>query len=243
MKRLLLIAIIACFFSSTAFAQISFGPKLGVNLSKYGYNYKESYYEPDVKFTAGPSVGAVLNLQINSFLAFQPSANFSIKGVAHDVKSWNSGQAVYTGYDRVRITYFETPLNLAAGIRLGQGQIQVFAGPYLAIAIMGVNRWDYEENVNGIREVSKDSKRVKFRNTVSEEDHGDEDVAFYQKPFDYGVNFGLGYKYKHLLFNAGFAMGLANLEPDKSYEVYDPKDEKYSNRTIFITAAWLFGGE
>ena len=243
MKRLLLIAIIACFISSTAFAQISFGPKVGVNLSKYGYNFKESYDEPDIKFRSGPTVGAVLNLQINSFLAFQPSANISVKGVAHDVKSWNSGQAVYTGYARVRITYFETPLNLAAGIRLGQGQIQVFAGPYLAVAIVGVNRWDYEENVNGIREVSKDSKRVKFRNTVSEEDHGDEDVAFYQKPFDYGVNFGLGYKYKHLLFNAGFAMGLANLQPDKSGVEFDPKDYKYSNRTIFITAAWLFGGE
>lgn len=243
MKRLLLIAIIACFFSSTALAQISFGPKLGVNLSKYGYNFKESYDEPNIKFRSGPTVGAVLNLQINSFLAFQPSANISIKGVAHNVNSWHSGQAVYTGYDRVRITYFETPLNLAAGIRLGQGQIQVFAGPYLAVAIVGVNRWDYEENVNGIREVSKDSKRVKFRNTVSEEDHGDEDVAFYQKPFDYGVNFGLGYKYKHLLFNAGFAMGLANLQPDMSGVEFDSKDYKYSNRTIFFTAAWLFGGE
>ena len=243
MKRLLLIAIIACFFSSTAFAQVSFGPKAGVNFSKYSYSYKESYTEPEVTFRFGQSVGAVLNLQITSFLAFQPSANITIKGVAHNVNSWNSGQAVYTGYDRTRITYFEVPLNLALGIRLGQGQIQVFAGPYIAMAIIGVERWDYEENVNGIREVSKDSKRVKFRNTVSEEDHGDEDVAYYQKPFDYGVNFGLGYKYKHLLFNAGFAMGLANLQPDMSGTEFDPKDYKYSNRTIFITAAWLFGGE
>ncbi|MCK5337257.1 MAG: PorT family protein, partial [Bacteroidales bacterium] len=192
MKRLLLIAIIACFFSSTAFTQISFGPKVGVNFSKYGYSYKESYNEPEVTFRFGQSVGAVLNLQITSFLAFQPSANISIKGVAHNVNSWDSGQAVYTGYDRVRITYFETPLNLALGIRLGQGQIQVFAGPYLAVAIIGVERWDYERNEDGIREQSKDIEKVKFRNTVSEEDHGDEDVAFYQKPFDYGVNFGLG---------------------------------------------------
>ncbi|MCK5079871.1 MAG: PorT family protein [Bacteroidales bacterium] len=242
MKRLLLIAIIACFFSSTAFTQISFGPKVGVNFSKYGYSYKESYNEPEVTFRFGQSVGAVLNLQITSFLAFQPSANISIKGVAHNVNSWDSGQAVYTGYDRVRITYFETPLNLALGIRLGQGQIQVFAGPYLAVAIIGVERWDYERNEDGIREQSKDIEKVKFRNTVSEEDHGDEDVAFYQKPFDYGVNFGLGYKYKHLLFNAGFAMGLANLQPDTGVD-FDPKDYKYSNRTIFITAAWLFGGE
>ncbi len=151
---------------------------------------------------------------------------------------------LYTGYDRARVTYIEVPLNLAGGIRLGPGQIQLFVGPYIAFAIAGINRWDFEENDNGIRTDYKDSEKIKFKNTVSEDEHGDEDVAFYQRPLDFGIDFGLGYKYQQLLFNIGFAMGLTNLQPDMaSAEDFDPKDFKYSNRTIFVTAAWLFGDE
>lgn len=244
MKKLLLSALAVCFFAGSTLAQISFGPKIGVNISKYGYNYKESWAEPDIKFRFGQSVGAVVNIQLLDFLAFQPSASFTVKGVAYDVSSWESGNAVYTGYDRVRVTYFEVPLNFAASINLGPGSIQVFAGPYVALALVGRNVWDYEENIGGIRETFKDTEKVKFKNNVSEADEDVTGVSFYQKPLDLGVDFGIGYQYNHLLFNIGFAMGLLNLQPDlTSHQNFDPKDYKYSNRTIFITAAWLFGGE
>lgn len=242
MKRLLTLFTLLL-LGGSLMAQISFGPKVGLNLSKYAYNWSEDWNEPEVKFRMGPSIGGVMNLEIASFLAFQPALNISVKGVAHDVDSWNSGQFVYTGYDRVRVAYAEIPLNLAFGVRLGQGQIQVFAGPYIAFAFCGVNRWDYEENDNGIRTDYKDSKKVKFTNEVSEEQANDDDVAFYQKPFDYGVDFGLGYRYNQLLFNVGFAMGLANLQPDVKGTDFDPKDYKYTNSNVFISAAWLFGGD
>jgi hypothetical protein len=244
MKKLFLMALAMCFFVGSTVAQISYGPKVGVNISKYGYNYKESWDEPNIKFRFGQSVGAVMNLQLLDFLAFQPSASFTVKGVAEDVSSKESGHAVYTGYDRVRVTYFEVPLNFAARINLGPGNIQFFAGPYVALAIIGRHVWNYERNVDGIRETFKDIEKIKFKNKVSEADEGVSGVAFYQRPLDLGVNFGIGYQYKHLLFNIGFAMGFANLQPDlTSHQNYDPKDYKYSNRTVFITAAWLFGGE
>ncbi|MCK4569312.1 MAG: PorT family protein [Bacteroidales bacterium] len=226
----------------SSIAQVSFGPRVGVNLSKYGYDYKESSRETEVNYKFGQSIGAIMNLQITSFLAFQPNANISVKGVAHNVDSWNSGQSVNTGFARIRVTYFELPINLAIGIRLGSGQIQIFAGPYVAVAIVGRNVWDYEINTNGVREDKTGSEKIIFNKNAQLHD-GDDWKVKYQNPFDYGVNFGLGFKYKHLLFNAGFAMGLANLQPDISGVEFDPKDRKYSNRTIFITAAWLFGGK
>lgn len=244
MKKLFLIALSMCFFTGSTIAQISFGPKVGVNMSKYAYNYIDSWDEPNIKFRFGQSVGAVMNLQLLDFLAFQPSASFTVKGVASDVGSWNSGQAVYTGYNRVRVTYFEVPLNFAAKINLGPGSIQFFAGPYVALAIIGRNVWDYEENVNGIRETFKDVEKVKFKSKVSEADEDVADVSFYQRSLDLGVDFGIGYQYKQMLFNIGFAMGFTNLQPDYTADQnYEPKDHKYSNRTVFITAAWLFGGE
>lgn len=242
MKKIVL-ALSACFIAITMMSQISFGPKLGLNLSKYAYDWSDDWDEPQVKLRFGGSIGGMMNLQINEWLAFQPSLSFIKKGTSYDVESWNSGQYVYTGYVRDRISYIELPLNLAAGIRLGSGQIQLFVGPYIAFAIAGVSRWNYEENDNGIRTDFKDSEKIKFKNEVPEEHDGDEDIAFYQRPLDYGFNVGFGYRYNQYLFNLGYAMGLANLQPDRSVEGFDAKDAKYSNRTVFFTVAWLFGDE
>jgi len=242
MKKLIIWSF-AALLSLNLMSQITFGPRLGLNMSKYAFNWTEDWDEPQVKFKGGFSVACVLNWQFNDFLVLQPALSITKKGTAHDVDSWNSGQFVYTGYDRDRVTYIELPVNLAGGIRLGTGQIQVFVGPYIAYAIAGKNRYDYEKNDNGIRTDYKDSKKIKFTNTIQEGDHDDEDVSGYQRPLDYGVNVGLGYRYNQLLFNLGFAMGLANLQPDRELEGFDPIDNKYSNRTIFMTVAWLFGQE
>lgn len=240
MKKII-ISFLALVFSISLMSQVTYGPRIGLNISKYAYNFDDPGLEPDVKFRLGGSVGGVLNLQFNSFLAFQPALSITKKGTAYDIGSDESGSSILEGYSRSRVAYLEVPLNLAIGVRVGTGQLQLFAGPYLAFAFCGKNRWDYEVNVDGIREQVDDSQKIRFRNEVSEED-AEEDVA-YQRPFDLGIDLGLGYKYKQLLFNIGFAMGFANLQPEYSGSEQDAADFKYSNRTVFLTAAWLFGGE
>ena len=69
------------------------------------------------------------------------------------------------------------------------------------------------------------------------------DDEYYQRPLDIGINFGFGYQVKNVLLNLGFAMGFTNLQPEFEDDQYKASDFKYSNRTIFISAAWLFGGE
>ena len=83
MKRIVL-AFMVCFIALGVMSQISFGPKLGLNLSKYTYDWAEDYNEPQVKFRLGGSIGGMMNLQINDWLAFQPSFSFTKKGTAHD---------------------------------------------------------------------------------------------------------------------------------------------------------------
>ena len=119
-KTILTLTLLAFVFG--AMTQVTFGPRLGFNMSKYSYNWTDDWDEPQVKFRGGFTLGGMMNLQINDFLAFQPSLMISKKGTAHDVDSWNSGQFVYTGHDRDRVTYIEVPLNFAGGIRLGSGQ-------------------------------------------------------------------------------------------------------------------------
>ncbi len=38
-------------------------------------------------------------------------------------------------------------------------------------------------------------------------------------------------------------MGFVNLQSDYDGVDFDPIDYKYSNRSIFLNVAWLFGGE
>lgn len=249
MKRTFITFVLLCLMFTTM-AQVTFGPRAGFNMSKYNYNWTDDWAEPQVIFRGGFTLGGMMNLQINDFLAFQPSLIITKKGTAYDVDSWNSGQYVYTGHYRDRVTYIEVPLNLAGGIRLGSGQIQLFAGPYIAYAIAGKNVYNYEENDNGIRTDFKDSKNIKFENEIKEGDLADEDIAYFQRPLDFGLNLGLGYKINHLLFNIGYSLGFANLTPD-NYKPYtheyntsvNGEDYKMSNNTISITVAWLFGGE
>lgn len=243
MKKLLLFTIAFCLIAGASFSQISFGPKAGVNLSTYAYSFKESSAEPEVKFRTGPAIGAVMDLELLPFLSFQPSVLFSIKGVANDVNSWSVTSTTLDGYDRVRIMYFEVPANFAAKLDVGSVSLQIFAGPYFAMAMAGVERWDITATTTAGSETNKDSERVKFRAEVDEDDWNDDDVAFYQRRLDLGVDFGIGVKFNQLLFNIGYAMGLKNLQPDAAGGDFDPGDYKYSNRSIFVNAAWLFGGE
>ena len=218
MKKIVL-ALSACFIAITMMSQISFGPRIGLNMSKYALNWNDDWDEPELKYKAGFSIAGVMNWQINDFLAFQPALSFTKKGTSYDVDSWNSGNTVNTGFARVRVAYFEVPLNFAAGIRLGTGQVQLFAGPYISIAIMGANVWDYEENDNGIRTDFAGDEKIYFDSKASHEvtDWKIKD----QRPLDFGVNFGLGYSYNQLLFNVGLAMGLSNLQPDRGEAGFD----------------------
>ena len=240
MKKVFLLGI-TLFIVGTSFAQISFGPKLGITISKYSYNYATSFqdHEPEVKSKLGPAIGGMMDLQILEFLSFQPSLMISKKGTGIDVSSEDSGEAINTGYERIKVTYLELPLNLALKLKVGTFRFQVFAGPYFAYAIGGKQKWDYEQNKDGIRKDIKGEEKITFKNEVPKDDT---DANNYQRPLDIGFNFGVGYQVKSVLLNLGFAMGFTNLQPEFEDTQYKASDFQYSNRTVFISAAWLFGG-
>ena len=141
--------------------------------------------------------------------------------------------------ERIKVTYLELPLNLALKLKVGTFRFQVFAGPYFAYAIGGKQKWDYEQNKDGIRKDIKGEEKITFKNEVPKDDT---DANNYQRPLDIGFNFGVGYQVKSVLLNLGFAMGFTNLQPEFEDTQYKASDFQYSNRTVFISAAWLFGG-
>ncbi len=246
MKKLLLFTLALCLLGGTAMAQISFGPKVGFNLSKYATNFEDPDNEPYLRSRLGPSIGGVMDMQILDFLSFQPSVLFSIKGTAQNMKktSDNHPNHTYEGYNRDRVMYMEIPVNFAGKMELGPGTAQVFLGPYFAFAMGGRNNYDYTvKKLDGTTETIVGDEKIKFRNDVSVADQEIEGVASFQKPFDFGFDFGIGYQWEQLLFNVGYQVGISNLMPDYAGGDFDPKDFKFSNRSLFFNVAWLFGGE
>ena len=185
--------------------------------------------------------------QFNDFLALQPALIFTKKGASEDfekIKDNNPEIYSLSGYSRVKVGYIEIPINVAAGFDLGPGQIQVFAGPYIAFALCGRQRVDYTyQMMNSEHGFEKNTYFFKFKNKVLDSDwdeyEDDDDFFGFQKLIDMGLNFGIGYKAYNMLFNIGYSLGLTNLEPKQSN--LDEKDYKYSNRVIFINIAYLFG--
>jgi hypothetical protein len=242
MKKLILFTIAFCLIAGTSFSQITFGPKIGANLSKYSYSFKESDLEPDVKLRLGPSIGGVLDLPITDFLSFQPSLMYSKKGSSYDLDKMNPNHT-FDGYMRDRVSYIEVPLNFAGKLELGPGSIQLFVGPYIAFAIAGksISKYDETKQDGSVTKVDEEYD-IKFTNKVSTADQ-DKDNSW-MRPFDYGLDFGLGYQWNAFLFNVGYQMGFANLMPDyEGAEGFDPADFKVKNSSIFFNLAWLFGDE
>ena len=57
------------------------------------------------------------------------------------------------------------------------------------------------------------------------------------------MSIGIGYQWKSYLVNFGWQKGFINLQPDLNGVDYDPKDNKYTNNSFFLTVAWLFGSD
>ncbi|NQT76908.1 MAG: outer membrane beta-barrel protein [Bacteroidetes bacterium] len=85
MKKLLLFALAVCLIAGSSLAQISFGPKIGMNISTFTQHFKDSDDEMDLTFKFGQSIGGIVNIQINNFLAFQPSLSVINKGASYDL--------------------------------------------------------------------------------------------------------------------------------------------------------------
>ncbi len=247
MKKLLLFSIAFCLVAGTAFSQISFGPRLGVNFSKYSQNFKDSDDEDPLKFKTGFTIGGVMDMTILDFLSFQPALQFTKKGTSYNLKELSNEHPnhTYTGYVREKVLYLEIPLNFAYKYEIGPGTAQVFLGPYFAFALTGKQKVDVTtKKLDGTTETEKSDGNIKFKGTVSEGDFDeDDDVADVQKPFDLGISIGIGYQWKSYLVNFGWQKGFINLQPDINGVDYDPKDNKYTNNTFFLTVAWLFGDE
>lgn len=197
MKNIILLSIISLASIATTIAQdkgakktesLSIGVKGGLTFPAYAVSGATAN---DVSTSGLTSFygGLVVNIPMGNIISIQPGAQLVGKG----------GSVTSAGTTTKRTPlYLEIPVNLILGVETGPGKILVGAGPYYAFGISG---------------------RVKVGNNP------DSDITFGTgtssslKSTDWGVNFLLGYQLNMGLgINAGYGVGLANVNPNDSIE-------------------------
>jgi hypothetical protein len=200
-KKAVLSAALILFSMISVQAQVSVAPKIGLSYSNLEGDFTNSGFLPGAFF------GGMLNARLHNYYSFQSGILLSGKGTTLKYSE--------TDDDQILITYLEFPFNSLLTIPAGSGFIQIFAGPYIGLAING--RYKYLEDENNMIE--------RLRIGTSENDE--------IKPLDAGFNFGAGFMFEGFEIQAGYSRSVSNVSNL-------PVDKLYNN-VITISMAYFFG--
>ena len=118
--------------------------------------------------------------------------------------------------------YLQVPLNAVVKIPLEKESGIFFnAGPYVAMGIGGKST--SESKIGPL--MSNSSSSIQFSNddpfTSQQEDAGYNKL----KRFDFGLNFGAGFEFKHLILKANYGLGLAKINSTQSNNEANDKNK------------------
>lgn len=224
-KTILTVAALTFLGASSLFAQVSVGPKIGLNISNiHDKAVSDTYDEEDFKSRVGFHVGGMLNAQLSDYFAIRPELLYTTAG----------GKLEYPGVDvKMNYGYLSLPVNFVGSLPISDDfKVQGILGAYLSYGLGG------KLKVEGSgATVENDIKMAKKPDEINDN--------FYLNPLDFGLNFGVGAQYKSLVFSATYGLGLTNLEShyaNSAMEDERGKDSKMYNRNFSIGVAYLFGG-
>jgi hypothetical protein len=218
-----------------AWAQASFsvGPRVGLNVSTYHFS------EPSPVFRRGdrPGLEAGLTGSISfGHLALQPALLYSQKGFAQfstvDVRTGTnlpigSGELEY----RTRLHYVTLPVNIAYTQHANGQGFQLFAGPYLGLLVSG--RYESSIMVGG-NPITDGGKITPVTNDAP-------DFGTYAHRFDAGLQGGVGYRFKALLLQANYSLGLRDVAARYSNYASAASGPAYYNRAFQVALTYLAG--
>ncbi len=118
--------------------------------------------------------------------------------------------------------YLQVPLNAVIKIPLEkQSNVFFHAGPYVAMGIGGKSR--SESKLGPL--MSSETKSIQFSNddpfTSQEEDAGYNKL----KRFDFGLNFGGGFQFQHVMLKVNYGLGLAKINSTQSNNTANDKNK------------------
>ena len=253
MKQLPTLALAAALLLSaaTALAQTTFrlGLRGGLNRAlttvDAASNSSGSYpysYSTDKSALFAWQAGVVGELRAGKF-AFQPALLFSQKGNQFHTSTYASGFIGYSAQEATgtnRTNWLELPLNIVYTLHGNHG-LQIFAGPYVALAIGGRQqgtRTYYGPAIDPLPGQAADFDKSISYGTGTENHR-----------LDAGLNFGVGYRQGPLQVQLGYGLGLLNVYKTSSeLPPFSSRDygrqlssEVTHNRVAQLTGTYFFG--
>lgn len=246
MSRFTLSFLVVLLNSATALAQPTYRVGLRGGINRASSTVEPSRISPSSQYYYSASksalyawqAGAVLEVAFRRF-TLQPALVFSQKGEQFEGATFSSGIAGVSGTEISTINHFnwlELPINVVYTLH----GFQLFAGPYVALAVGGrqhvTGKLTYPTGILGFRSYDFDRK-IRYGSDTE------------NRRLDAGINFGLGYRKGPLQVQLGYALGLRNLhqQPEIDYLIIDyPQlshnfnaDRAY-NRVTQLMATYFF---
>jgi Outer membrane protein beta-barrel domain len=196
------------FLSVAGFSQVSIGSQLSGVISNPSIKSTDLFDQSiDAKSMFGWKAGFVFDVPFGEDgWRFMPEINWVNKGFKVDLNTTYLTQPVSVKGNS-NIGYIELPLNIAYAVEMGDNNLIIGAGPYLAYGVAGKN--DFEGSV-GSQVVVSNNEKIDFGSDPGQ-----------VKPFDYGANLTVGYLlHAGMMLRANYNLGLANISNEGNGSSY-----------------------
>lgn len=165
------------------------------------------------------NVGLMSRFGLSKVVDLESGVLFTGKGSRAQTYFNNGNDYIKTKFNP---EYIEVPLNLVVKFPLAKGTgLFVSGGPYAAIGIAGKSKTESKFGPLS----SSSSSDIQFSNDspfTSEQD----DAAYNKlKRFDFGLNFGGGFEFAHLILKVNYGLGLAKINSTQSNNSVDSKNK------------------
>jgi len=228
MKKIILSALTVgfLFVSGAAIAQVTYGPKLALNVSSIHDKSNDGSYTADTHYESkiGYQIGGMLNAQITDYFAIRPELTFN------NIGSKYAKSGITATFNT---NYLMLPVNFVGQYPISDNfKLQGFIGGYAALGVGGKFKYDSP--------IGSGSEKINMKKDPGNNNN------MYQNPWDFGMNFGIGFQAKAFVFSASYSLGLSNLESHYSNSTDESNRGKYNkttNRNISFGVAYLFGGK
>jgi hypothetical protein len=226
----------------TTFAQaqvtVSFGPQVGYNLATTNYQYTLS---ADESYHVSSRSGLTLGIEAQAsrgHLALQPALLYTQKGYGIARTTGASPSDQLLSQDKYRFNYLSLPINVVYTTgAAGQG-FQVFGGPYVSALLGGHYQWHSELVGPNVHFTFDHEGKVVAGSEHISSSASEPDYA--SRRFDAGAQAGVGYRYRGMLVQVGYSLGLRNV--GVSYPAgAGSTAPTYHNRAFQVSLAYLVG--
>lgn len=226
------------FAASALHAQVTIGPKLGLNVNYESLKFSGDLAGTDVKSQTpkvGYQAGVAINFKTSEYFSIRPEVLFNVMGGETKFGDNNGNRSTIKN----TYNYLSIPLNFVATIPAGPGYFNIFVAPQFSLGLNG--KYSQTSDSTGIFIDTQYKQNGKLQPGEAPSNNNSDTRYFNQ--MSWGINYGLGYQVGGLLFTGQYHMGLTNTQPhyqDSNWESHRG-DIVSKNYGFTIGLTYFFG--